>query len=55
MSSYDDWKTETPEDEHQREGALWRRFRRRWGKSWTDRDPDDARDAQQDRETRGED
>lgn len=55
MTSYDDWKLETPEEEREREreGALWRRFHRRWGN--TDHDPDDARDAQQDREMRGED
>ena len=42
--SYDDWKLETPEDEAERFA------RRLYGrKAYWERDPDEARDAEQDR------
>lgn len=49
--SYDAWKLMSPEEEDERLGMLL--IRRKWNRSY--RDPDDARDEQQDREMRGED
>mgnify|MGYP000922408367 CR=1 FL=1 len=49
--TYDAWKLETPEEEDERLGTLL--IRRKWNRLY--RDPDDARDAQQDREMRGDD
>lgn len=54
MSGYDAWKLMSPEDEAEEDERIGMfLLRRKWNKQY--RDPDDARDAQQDREMRGDD
>ena len=50
LPGYDAWKLMSPDDEREERRAAARRLLRRLF-----RDPDAARDAQQDREMRGED